>query len=165
MNADLWVLGNLTIDDVVQADGRVAMGMSGGNAVYAAIGGRVWSDRVGLSARVGPDFPANHLRTLHEVGIDLQLSPVAEPTIHNWALYEGPDTRRFIPWLGSGTHLNQSLLPHEVPEVARSAGACHIAPMPLVVQSALVRHLHAADVLVSLDPHDEYVAGHASDLL
>lgn len=161
---ELWVLGNLTIDDVVHCDGRVAMGMCGGNAIYAALGARMWSDRVGLSARVGPDYSPAHLDTLRSAGIDLQLLPVSRPSIHNWALYEGSDVRRFIPWLSSGTHLEQSLSPAEVPSVARSARVCHVAPMPLNVQAALVRDLNDAGPLVSLDPHDEYVGGKAADL-
>jgi sugar/nucleoside kinase (ribokinase family) len=163
--AELWVLGNLTIDDVVRSDGSVAMGMCGGNAIYAAIGARVWSDRVGLSARVGPDYPATHLETLERAGIALQLSPVPGPSIHNWALYEGPDTRRFIPWIESGSHLDQSLLPREVTQVARSARVCHIAPMPLSVQAALIHDLSGGGPLISLDPHDEYIPGHAAELL
>jgi ribokinase len=162
---DLWVLGNLTIDDVVQSDGTSAMGMCGGNAIYAALGGRLWSDRVGLSARVGPDYPPAHLAALERCDIRLELSPVTEPSIHNWALYEGSETRRFIPWVGSGTHLQQSLLPAEVPDRARLARVCHIAPMPLSVQIALVRHIAGAGPLISLDPHDEYLGGHATELL
>jgi ribokinase len=141
------------------------MGMCGGNAIYAAIGGLVWSDRVGLSARVGPDYPAGHLDTLRMAGIDLRLSRVSEPSIRNWALYEPPDIRRFVPWVASGTHLQQSLLPPEVPGRASSARVCHIAPMPLSVQARLVQYVSGAGPLVSLDPHDEYVAGHTDELL
>ena len=162
---ELWVLGNLTIDDVVQCDGRLAMGMCGGNGIYTAIGARVWSDRVGLTARVGPDYPSVHLDSLRAAGIDLRLSPVSCPSIRNWALYEGADVRRFIPWLDSGTHLEQSISPDEVPSAARAAKVCHIAPMPLSVQSALVHDLSGTGPLVSLDPHDEYIGGRADDLL
>src|SRR5437016_1918973 len=108
MDADqpeIWVLGNLTIDDVVGSDGTVSIGRCGGNAIYAAVGARVWSDRVGLCARVGPDYPKQHLETLRREGIRLELVEVATPSIRNWALYEGADTRRFIPWISSGTHL------------------------------------------------------------
>ena len=54
---DVWVLGNLTIDDLVFADGRTVMGACGGNAIFAALGARLWSSRVGLAARIGPDYP------------------------------------------------------------------------------------------------------------
>src|SRR5262245_5010458 len=101
---DIWVLGNLTIDDVVSADGTVSMSMCGGNAIYAAVGARVWSDEVVLSARVGPDYSKHHLETLRRYAVRLELSSVPTPSIHNWALYEGDDTRRFIPWLNSGTY-------------------------------------------------------------
>jgi len=157
MSADLWVLGNLTIDDLVLPDGTTAMGMCGGNAIFAAIGGRLWSTRIGLAARIGPDFPRRHVQSLEAAGIQLALSPTSALTIHNWALYETPDRRRFVNWLDSGSHLDQSLLPAEVPPEAGHARVCHIAPMPLEVQSKLVKHLAQGTTLVSLDPHDEYI--------
>lgn len=165
MSNDLWVLGNLTIDDLVLADGTTAMGLCGGNAIFAAIGGRLWSKRVGLAARIGPDFPRSHVRALEEAGIQLTLSPTTTPSIHSWALYETADRRRFINWLDSGSHLEQSLLPPEVPVEAVQARVCHVAPMPLEVQSKLVRHLARRAALVSLDPHDEYVRGSETRLL
>ncbi len=165
MTADVWVLGNLTIDDLVLADGTTAMGLCGGNAIFAALGARLWSTRVGLSARVGPDYPASHVQALAATGIRLALSPVEAPTMHNWALYETADRRRFINWLDSGSHLDQSLLPAEVPPDAGSARVCHIAPMPLEVQAQLVRHLWGQGALVSLDPHDEYIPGAEATLL
>jgi sugar/nucleoside kinase (ribokinase family) len=168
MDADqpeIWVLGNLTIDDVVAADGVVSLNMCGGNAIYAAVGARIWSDRVGLCARVGPDYPKQHLETLRREGIRLQLTQVATPSIRNWALYEGPDTRRFIAWLSSGSHLAQSPLPDELPPSACSVPICHIAPMPLSVQQQLVHHLRRGDCMLLLDPHDEYLAGHERAVL
>jgi sugar/nucleoside kinase (ribokinase family) len=160
---DVWVLGNLTIDDLVFSDGATAMGLCGGNAIFAALGARLWAARVGLSARVGPDYPSAYLHALEATGIELRLSAVNAPSIHNWALYEDADTRRFVPWVRSGTHLQQSLLSDEVPDEARAARVCHIAPMPLSVQANLVRHLaRASDGLIALDPHDEYIADQAS---
>jgi len=162
---DLWILGNLTIDDLVLADGTTHMGMCGGNGIYAALGGRVWSESVGLSARIGPDFPRTHIRTLEDAGLRLALSEVEAPTIHSWALHESADRRRFINWLDSGSHLEQSLLPPEVPADACQVRVCHVAPMPLEVQAKLVRHLAVRGPLVSLDPHDEYIAGAEDTLL
>jgi ribokinase len=162
---DIWVLGNLTIDDVVSTDGTVSMNMCGGNAIYAAVGARVWSDGVVVSARVGPDYPTHHLETLRREGIRLALTGVPALSIHNWALYEGADTRRFIPWINSGTHMEQSLLPREVPPQARNARVCHIAPMPLSVQQQLVHYLSHGNCLITLDPHDDYVAGQERAIL
>src|SRR5262249_39579560 len=49
--------------------------------------------------------------------------------------------------------------PEEVPTAAGQARVCHIAPMPITVQSQLVEYLAPQPALVSLDPHDEYIVG------
>ncbi len=165
MTFELWVIGNLTIDDVVLPDGTTSMGMCGGNAIYAALGGRMWSDSVGLSARIGPDFPRTNIRALEAAGVRLDLVEVHAPTIHNWALYESPEHRQFILRLDSGSHLEQSVLPDEVSSRAASARVCHVAPMPFERQAVLVRHIAAGSSLVSLDPHDEYIVGAHDELL
>lgn len=160
----LWVLGNLTIDDVVFPDGTTTMGLCGGNAVYAALGARLWEPRVGLAARIGPDFPTRHLAPLRRAGIELSLVDTPDPSIHNWALYESDGARRFLTWLGSGSHIGQSIRPDELPLAAATAArACHIAPMPIAIQRALAAHLAAAPV-IAVDPHEEYIAGAESEL-
>jgi len=163
----LWVLGNLTIDDVVLPDGTSAMGLCGGNAVYAALGAAIWGPHVALAARVGPDFPQDHVARLEGAGLRLELVRVGVPSIHNWALYEPGDIRRLIMWVESGSHVDQSIRPAELPAAVDEAAACHIAPMPLTIQSALVHHLRDDNrsSLLSLDPHDEYLAGHEEKLL
>ncbi len=161
----LWVVGNLTIDDVVNEDGTTAMGLCGGNAIYAALGARLWASRVGLAARVGIDFPRAHLRALAHAGVELRVRAVGAPSIRNWALYEAGGARRFVDRIGSGGHLEQSIRPRELPVATLRASACHIAPMPTRVQSGLVRSLAAKGVLVSLDPHDDYIRGQERELV
>lgn len=162
----LWVLGNLTIDDVVMPDGTTAMGLCGGNALYAALGARLWEGRVGLASRIGPDFPLHHLGVLRQAGVELALTQVPEPSIHDWALYESDGVRRFINWVASGSHLEQSIRPDELPAAIGGARAIHVAPMPLKVQAELVRHLTASGkAIIALDPHEDYIAGNESELL
>jgi ribokinase len=162
----LWILGNLTIDDVVLADGTTAMGLCGGNAIYAALGARLWEERVGLAARIGPDYPLVHIARVREAGVHMALVEVARPSIHDWALYETEGVRRFINWVGSGSHLDQSIRAAELPESLSSAPACHVAPMPLAVQASLVAALRERGVrIVALDPHEEYIEGHEDELL
>jgi ribokinase len=161
----VWVLGNLVIDDLVTWDGHTRMGLCGGNAVFAALGARLWAERVGLAARVGPDFPSEFLDQLQEAGIQLELATTAAPSLHHWALYESPEQRQFVRWLGSGSQLEQSLGASEVPQAARQARAVHIAPMPFDVQRQLVESFSEAPTLVMLDPHDEHIAGHQDELL
>lgn len=164
MSPRLWVLGNLTVDDVVLADGTTAFGLCGGNALFAARGARVWEDSVGLAARIGPDFPPQHRGDLHSLGLELALAEVPARTIHNWALYESSDIRKFVLWNGSGTHVEQSLRVDELPSLT-GAEACHIAPMPLSIQVELVQAVRPLVRVVALDPHEEHIAGNEDVLL
>lgn len=164
MTPRLWVLGNLTVDDVVMANGATAFGLCGGNALYAARGAHVWEDAVGVAARIGPDFPSQHRTDLRGLGLELALVEVPVPTIHNWALYESNDVRKFILWHGSGTHLEQSLRAGELPSLA-GAEACHIAPMPLSIQAELVGAIRDRVRVLALDPHEEHIAGNERALL
>jgi sugar/nucleoside kinase (ribokinase family) len=162
----VWVVGNLTIDDVVLPDGTTAMGLCGGNAIYAALGARLWEENVALAARIGPDFPASHAAVVRDAGVRLALVAVAAPSIHNWALYETDGVRRFINWVNSGSYLEQSIRADELPTAMSFAAACHVAPMPLDVQTSLIKALVARGVaIVALDPHEDYIAGHEDDLL
>ena len=162
----LWVLGCFTIDDVVLPDGSTSTSQCGGNAVYGALGAAIWRSRVGMAARMGPDFPEAHVRQLERAGLELHLVPVAAPSIHNWVRYESGDVRRMGIWPDSGSHADQSIRPDELPPTLDHVDACHVAPMPLAIQGELVRRLRGAGVrLVSLDPHDEHIAGNEEELL
>jgi sugar/nucleoside kinase (ribokinase family) len=64
-------LGNLTLDDVVTAHGRIAPAQLGGNGVYAAVGMHVWSENVALVGVAGSDFPVQWLDALADANIDI----------------------------------------------------------------------------------------------
>lgn len=51
------VAGCLTIDSVVGAAGELIRNACGGNALYAAVGARVWGATTGIVARVGRGYP------------------------------------------------------------------------------------------------------------
>ena len=67
---ELVIFGSLTIDNVVLANGEVLPQSSGGNAVYAALGARIWSDRVGIVSRCGREYPRACFDLLASLGID-----------------------------------------------------------------------------------------------
>ena len=62
----------MTVDNVVTGDGRRLLNVCGGNAFYSAVGMAVWSDRVGIVARVGDDYPGECLARAADHGIDLR---------------------------------------------------------------------------------------------
>jgi sugar/nucleoside kinase (ribokinase family) len=79
---DFICLGGLRIDYLITADGRAASDIFGGNATFAAVGARLWSDpgQVGILAKNGPDFPKGWLAQLESHGIDTGcVLPIAEP--------------------------------------------------------------------------------------
>lgn len=70
MAPDFVVCGNLTIDDVVTADGAVAADQCGGNGLFAALGMWLWQESVGLVAGAGTNYPRAWLEQLAHAGID-----------------------------------------------------------------------------------------------
>src|SRR4051794_35078757 len=67
---EVVVVGNLTIDDVVLADGTTLMGTLGGNSVHTAAAATACGARVALVARRGEDFPAEAFERLTAAGAD-----------------------------------------------------------------------------------------------
>ena len=91
------IVGNLTIDDVVQPDGTTQMGTLGGNTVHAAAAALTWVGGVGVVARCGDDFPAAALGRLRDAGADTAgVRPIAGPTVRNWVIYEEDGRREWV---------------------------------------------------------------------
>jgi len=89
-------IGTVIIDDIVLPDGTTHMGCLGGGSVHAVMGMRVWSENVGLIAKIGHDFPARQYKNLQEV-IDLRgLIRSTLPTTRAWQLFEKDGTRREV---------------------------------------------------------------------
>src|SRR2546428_12411337 len=88
MPVPVIIIGNLTIDDVIQADGSSQMGTLGGNSVHAAAGALTWVGDVGVVARCGADFPAAALSRLREAGADTGgIRPGASPPLRDSVIY------------------------------------------------------------------------------
>jgi sugar/nucleoside kinase (ribokinase family) len=79
---DFICLGGLRIDYLITAEGRAVSDIFGGNATFAAVGARLWSQpgQVGILAKNGPNFPADWLAQLESHGIDTRcVIPIDEP--------------------------------------------------------------------------------------
>jgi ribokinase len=84
------VVGGLREDYFITPRGAVHLRKIGGNAVYAAVGARLWSERVGLVARVGSNYPLKWLAVIGAHGIDTAGVTVAPHPL---------DTRTFYAYL------------------------------------------------------------------
>jgi hypothetical protein len=96
-------VGGLRQDYCITHDGRVFAGMLGGNALYAAVGARVWGASVALVSRVGSDYPAAWLKRLRDEGFNLDGVRV-DP--------EPQDTRTFYAYLSPDERVDTSPASH-----------------------------------------------------
>ncbi len=156
------VLGQLSIDDVVLPDGQTSMAACGGDATYAALSASLWTGPVGVVAPAGADFPPTHLARLRELGLDLTgVSPRPGPAIRYWVIYEADGRRRWLQRSPESAFADTAPTPEDIPPVFRSAGAFHIAAMPLSSVEQLVAAVRrwAPDAVLTLDTHEDEVAG------
>ena len=154
MGADLVVIGNLLVDDVVLWDGSTRMGEAGGATLYAALGASLWAGSTAMVTYRGDDYPARPLEALAGRGVDLAgVRSLGRPGLRAWLLYEGR-RRRIVHRLECPSHAEASPGPDRIPAALRAARAFHIAPMPIETQQSLVASLEALPrATVSIDPH------------
>jgi sugar/nucleoside kinase (ribokinase family) len=63
------MIGGVREDYCITHDGRAISGILGGNAIYAAVGARLWSDHINIVSRVGSNFPHEWFETVRQRGI------------------------------------------------------------------------------------------------
>jgi sugar/nucleoside kinase (ribokinase family) len=159
------VVGNLTIDDVIQPDGSSQMGTLGGNTVHAAAAALTWTGDVGVVARCGTDFPVPALARLREAGADTGgIRPIEGPTVRNWVIYEADGTRTWVYRTPRGRSAEVAPRPGDVPDPwldRTPPPVVHIAAMPLAAAAALVRSIRAraAGAVITLDTHEDWRRG------
>jgi ribokinase len=87
---DLVTVGGLTVDNVIAADGRVALAQAGGNGAYSAVGALMWCDRVGLVSQAVASYPREVIARLQAGGVDLGgvVWTDARLTACNWFIYD-----------------------------------------------------------------------------
>ena len=145
-------LGNLSIDDLVFADGATRWAVPGGNAVYSALGMAVWGERPLVIAPFGPDYPVAPLRTR----LELSDAPRLSRTLRDWGLYEEDGSRQFI---FRSTTRNWDEFSPTAADIAPGVPAAHLAPLPWRRHVELVAALRAAGTgIVSIDLDDRRLA-------
>ncbi|QBF32056.1 carbohydrate kinase family protein [Thalassococcus sp. S3] len=96
MTPELVTVGGLTVDNVVAADGTVALDQAGGNGAYAAVGALSLVDRVGLVSHAVASYPQETLRRLEAGGVDLGGVVFSDGrlTAGSWFLYDADGQRQ-----------------------------------------------------------------------
>lgn len=161
----LYTIGNLTIDDIVRwPGGDTWMNQAGGNVLFSALGARIWLSDVALIARLGHDYPRQHLQAIEARGIHPVVEEVNAPALHDWALYEADGARQFINHLNSGTNSQATIRAEEIPPEHLDGSAYHLAPVPTNLQAELLGTVKRSQCLVSLDPHVSWITGREDEI-
>jgi sugar/nucleoside kinase (ribokinase family) len=147
--ARYFAFGNVTIDDLVFADGATMWRVPGGNSIYAALGMALWGERPEVVAPIGPDYPIAKL----EDRIELKRCRPISRTLRNWGLYEEDGTRRFV--FRSGMRKWEEFSPNAADLDEGPYAFCHLAPLPWELHLKLAVGLRArAARLISVDLDD-----------
>jgi sugar/nucleoside kinase (ribokinase family) len=146
--SEFLAIGNMSIDDLVFADGTTRWCMPGGNAIYAALGMALWNVRPAVLALYGPDYPVREVSER----VDLSRSRCVPRTLRNWGLYEDDGSRTFLfrretrDWI--------AFCPDADDLGAGPIGGCHVAPLPWSRQVAIAtaaRQHGAGPITVDVD--------------
>ncbi len=149
-----FVTFGIIIDDVVLPDGRVAGGLLGGGGPQTAFGLRLWSERVGLVARVGADLPETARAWLREAGIDTRgVRETALPTLRAWQRLDAAGRRQHqwqVPPEVIAGQLERSV--GDVPEAYGRVRGWHLGLHPDEPDLGLLAGLRARGGSVSVEP-------------
>ncbi len=147
--------GNMSIDDLVFADGTTRWRVPGGNAVYAALGMAVWGVYPSVVSRYGPDYPVD---AVGPDRLNFSSSKTVPQSIRSWGLYEDDGTRQFT--FRRATSDWEAFSPDASDLGPGPYRHCHVAPLPWRHQVRLVSALRARGAeFISLDIDDRRIAG------
>ena len=95
MALDLVMIGGLTVDNIVAADGTVALEQAGGNGAFSAVGALAWVERVGLVSHAVSSYPQEVISRLQAGGVDLAgvVWSDVELSAGSWFLYDAEGRR------------------------------------------------------------------------
>nr|WP_239025454.1 carbohydrate kinase family protein [Roseibacterium persicicum] len=88
-------VGGLTVDNVISADGQVALAQAGGNGAYSAVGALMWAPGVGLVSCAVESYPRATIARLEQHGIDLGGVAWSDERLSscNWFIYDADGHR------------------------------------------------------------------------
>jgi sugar/nucleoside kinase (ribokinase family) len=158
MNQDPFyiAIGAIIIDDIVLPDGTTRMGELGGGTVHAAMGMRIWAERVGMVALVGTDFPPE-LRQKMDGIFDLRgLSERPVRTVRAWQLFEPDGKRTEVLRVGWDEFEGLSPRPAGLPEDYQRPDGVHLHVGPGEARPWLDALQSSGNPVIVWEPSDYY---------
>lgn len=178
-------VGGLREDYFITSANEAHLREIGGNALYAAVGARLWAEQVGLCARVGENYPKDWLDKIETQGIDtvgVKVVPGHQDTRTFYA-YLSPDERVDIDPAAHFARIGQPLpaelanyltstegqadrngfpplavRPSEIPAHYYNATGFHLSPAEFLVHHTLPVQLRGRNVRhITCDPSVRYM--------
>lgn len=189
---DLAILGGLTVDTIVTAGDQVFTQLLGGSAAYAAAGARVWSNSVGVVARVDAAFPDRHIQDIERRGVCVEgIKRIADRLDQEtFMVYEEVATRTSPNPASAFLRLNQPMPkaligyqpparfdpasgypvwaphPEDIGNAFQAIKGAHLASCPYTSQYTSVDRLQSMPVgKLSLDPDSAIMKSRRPDLI
>lgn len=155
------------MDDVYLPDGNFIPQCMGGDALYAALGARLWIPEVQLLAPLSPDIPGQTLAAMRTTGFDPEIMPVRDiPVIRNRIFYDAHGGRRWEVLASEEAFNILSPRPEDIPEHFCKAQSHLILAMSLDAQENLIQWLRKnTKSTLALDTQEDYVAGNEDRIL
>ena len=162
----LVCFGNFTLDDIVLPGGRERPGCIGGDALYAALGARLWTPAVEMAAPIGNDLPERVREAVVAAGFSTTaLARRNLPTLRNRVVYAADGSRAWTLCSPEEEFESLSPTPDDLPPGYCAAEAFLVLAMALSAQERLIEWMRAqTNALVALDPQEDYIAGNHSRL-
>jgi ribokinase len=151
----LATVGGLTVDTIVSGT-HVSEGVAGGNALYSALGARLWQPSVSMVSFVGEDYPAEVLDQLGECGIATSsVARLPGVSIRLWILYERHG-RRQIVYQGESASLDMLATvlandPMHGGGTRQPLHGVHVAALPVALQRLIVPQAKDCAPVVTVD--------------
>ncbi len=178
-------LGGIREDYCITHTNRVISGALGGNAIYSAVGARIWSDSVGILGRIGSNFDSGKLERIEQVGVDTSnvntldqplstitfyayLSPEervdVNPALHYRRINKPIpkallDYRSSTDGQGDRHHLSPlTIRPSDIPQSLRGVQGVHLAPADYLSHISIPQRFKNNNIhLITLDPSIRYM--------
>ncbi|KQU68916.1 carbohydrate kinase family protein [Phycicoccus sp. Root101] len=161
----LVCVGNLTIDEARYGGerGRPALG---GDAAYAALAARLFTENVRMLAPVGHDVPQELLSALATAGVGADHLPERDSaTIRNIITYHADGTRTWDMLSTEEDFDLMSVYPVDVPRAALGADGIVLLAMSLASQLALTPWLKKnSGARLYLDLQEDYLEGNRESI-
>ncbi len=163
---ELVCLGRLTIDDVYLPDGSFVPNCTGGNALYASLGARLWQPATEVVVAVGKDLPQESREQMSRANYCMdgfRNRPVN--TMRNRIDYDDQGGRKWTHFFSEEESDILSPAPADIPEDYLGAKIILVQAMTIPAQQRLIPWLRKnTSAKIALDLKETMVLGNEKAL-